>query len=212
MAEAGGGRKEQRKRKIQDFTRDHILNAAVRVIEERGLEKATMDEIAREAGYGVGTLYNYFKSKDELSLALLRKVFGEVEVTLATAPPAGLGAEEALAWSLARVFALANRNRGLMFELITRSHRVGADAAGMDVDEMHGQAKRMDAVFREIVGRSLRGHKTWCGRAEAAGLLAALVRGFIAHKFISGGGSLEPEVDAGRIVRAFLRGVLDEEA
>lgn len=50
---------------------ERILDAALSVFSKRGYHEATMEEIAQVAGVGKGTLYRYFKSKDELYHALL---------------------------------------------------------------------------------------------------------------------------------------------
>ena len=42
----------------------------------RGMEKATVDEVAGEAGYTKGAFYANFKSKEELFLAMLDERFG----------------------------------------------------------------------------------------------------------------------------------------
>ncbi len=47
-------------------TRVKILNAAVDVIIEKGFKAASMREIARHAGVGDATIYNYFPSKEKL--------------------------------------------------------------------------------------------------------------------------------------------------
>jgi AcrR family transcriptional regulator len=41
------------------------------VMSEKGVDAATMLEIAGRADMGAGTVYNYFKSKDELAIAVL---------------------------------------------------------------------------------------------------------------------------------------------
>jgi AcrR family transcriptional regulator len=50
--------------------RARLLEAAKAVFAERGLD-ATMDEIARRAGVGVGTAYRRFRNRDDLINALL---------------------------------------------------------------------------------------------------------------------------------------------
>jgi len=52
--------------------REAILLAAVRVFARKGLHRATMQEIAEEAGIGKGTIYEYFRSKEELFSAVFR--------------------------------------------------------------------------------------------------------------------------------------------
>lgn len=50
--------------------RDSIVTAATRVFLQSGVQGATMDGIAREAGLSKGTLYLYFQNKDELFLSI----------------------------------------------------------------------------------------------------------------------------------------------
>ncbi|MFN8373779.1 MAG: helix-turn-helix domain-containing protein [Anaerolineae bacterium] len=54
--------------------RAQILEAAVKVFAAKGYHRATIPDIAREAGIAVGTIYNYFGKKDDLLLALLHHV------------------------------------------------------------------------------------------------------------------------------------------
>ena len=52
-------------------TRERIVEAAERVVRERGLARTTTKEIASAAGYSEGTLYKHFESKEDLFLAVL---------------------------------------------------------------------------------------------------------------------------------------------
>lgn len=54
--------------------RAQILDAAVRVFAEKGFHGATMREIAKAAGLADGTLYIYFKGKNELMLGILDRL------------------------------------------------------------------------------------------------------------------------------------------
>lgn len=51
-------------------TVDRLLDATVKVLDEHGIEKATIPRIARRAGLSPGTVYRRFRNKD----ALLREV------------------------------------------------------------------------------------------------------------------------------------------
>lgn len=44
----------------------HILLNALKVFARRGFKEATISEIAREAGTGKGTIYEYFRSKEQI--------------------------------------------------------------------------------------------------------------------------------------------------
>ncbi len=52
-------------------TRAQLLDAAARVYARRGFDGATLDEVAEEAGFTKGAVYDHFGSKERLLLALL---------------------------------------------------------------------------------------------------------------------------------------------
>jgi AcrR family transcriptional regulator len=64
------GRQTLRER-LREATSREILAAAERVFAEEGLERASMAQIAEQAGVAVGTLYNRFKDREALLEALL---------------------------------------------------------------------------------------------------------------------------------------------
>lgn len=60
---------ERRQREKEQRSQD-IIDAAEKVFFSKGYEKATMDEVAEEAELSKGTLYLYFKTKEDLYLAI----------------------------------------------------------------------------------------------------------------------------------------------
>jgi len=63
-----------KKEVVTAFRTREILAAARRLLDQRGLEAMTMEEIAAAAGVAKGTLYLYFQSKDDLIQALISHV------------------------------------------------------------------------------------------------------------------------------------------
>jgi AcrR family transcriptional regulator len=61
-----------------DERRAEVLDATWRVISERGLEAATVREIAREAGVSNGVLAHYFTSKDDILVQAHRLAYDRV--------------------------------------------------------------------------------------------------------------------------------------
>jgi TetR/AcrR family fatty acid metabolism transcriptional regulator len=53
--------------------RDIILNAAIKVFAERGYHFCRTLDISKEAGVAYGSLYHYFKSKDDILLSIFRE-------------------------------------------------------------------------------------------------------------------------------------------
>ena len=60
---------------VSDERKAQILNAAEGVFTKRGFNEARMDDIAEKTGLSKGTLYLYFKSKDDLIIAILERIF-----------------------------------------------------------------------------------------------------------------------------------------
>jgi AcrR family transcriptional regulator len=71
---------KERKTREREMRRQQILVAAKRVFSQKGYEKSTMEDIAREAELSPGTLYLYFKSKDELYASLCLRVLRFINV------------------------------------------------------------------------------------------------------------------------------------
>lgn len=61
---------QERKQRERERRRQQIIVAAKRVFSANGFNKSTMEDIAKEAELSPGTLYLYFKNKDELFASL----------------------------------------------------------------------------------------------------------------------------------------------
>ena len=59
-----------------------ILSAATNLFSRFGLEKTTMEDIARAAGKGKSSLYYYFKSKEEVYAEVIRKEIAGLKTTI----------------------------------------------------------------------------------------------------------------------------------
>ena len=76
------------KRQLEErqMRKDRILEGALTVFKSKGLEGATMDEIAGHSGFGKATLYYYFKSKEDVFSAILEdgwiKIWESIEPVL----------------------------------------------------------------------------------------------------------------------------------
>lgn len=65
---------QERKEREKERRRQQIMVAAKRVFSEKGFNKATMEDIAQEAELSPGTLYLYFKNKEELYASLSLRI------------------------------------------------------------------------------------------------------------------------------------------
>jgi AcrR family transcriptional regulator len=72
---------------VSEERKDQIIEAAIRIFAQKGFYETRMDDIVAESGLSKGTLYWYFKSKDDVIAAILEHFFGfelhEIEEALA---------------------------------------------------------------------------------------------------------------------------------
>ncbi|WP_319525381.1 TetR/AcrR family transcriptional regulator [uncultured Desulfosarcina sp.] len=73
---------QERKERERERRRQQIMVAAKRVFTEKGFGKATMEDIAKEAELSPGTLYLYFKNKDELYASLSLRILQYLTIRL----------------------------------------------------------------------------------------------------------------------------------
>jgi AcrR family transcriptional regulator len=60
---------------VSEERKDQILDAATDVFAQKGFSETRMDDIVEESGLSKGTLYWYFKSKDEIILSIFERLF-----------------------------------------------------------------------------------------------------------------------------------------
>ncbi|WP_042470786.1 TetR/AcrR family transcriptional regulator [Bacillus ndiopicus] len=69
-----------------EFRRQQIINAAIVLFKEKGFHRATTREIAKVAGFSIGTLYEYVRTKEDVLYLLCDHIYHEVKQRLASFP------------------------------------------------------------------------------------------------------------------------------
>lgn len=113
---------QQRSRQMVDT----LIDATARCIAKRGLDGTTTPAIAELAGVSVGSLYQYFSSKEQLIDALLEKIVSDVTLTLGKHVPAATVSDfRTLTHMAIRVgMGFLHSNEGLYLELVRNWYRL----------------------------------------------------------------------------------------
>ena len=136
--------------------RDAVVGAAYELFAEKGIE-AQMDDIARRAGVGVGTLYRHFPAKEDLLDAVIARRFERLAERAAEAVRQASGGEawEAFKGYIEWAAQMQAGDRALSEAMATRSERMHAAAVGSGlVEELElllDHAKRADALREDLV-------------------------------------------------------------
>ncbi len=96
---------QERKERERERRRQQIIVAAKKVFSEKGFNKATMDDIAGEAELSPGTLYLYFKNKEELYASLSLRILHYLHIRVEHVENAkGLNPEQKLDAMIAAMY------------------------------------------------------------------------------------------------------------
>jgi AcrR family transcriptional regulator len=136
--------------------RDAIVAAAYGLFAEKGTD-AQMDEIARKANLGVGTLYRHFPAKEDLLDAVIALRFGRLAERAAEAVRQ---ASEGETWKAFKEYIewaaeMQAGDRALSEAMATRSERMHAAAVGSglveQLEQLLDHAKRAGALREDLV-------------------------------------------------------------
>lgn len=127
-----------------------ILDAAMEVFAQSGFAQARMDDIAAEAGVAKGTLYLYFKSKDDLIYGLLERFYQRAMAPL----PALLAVEGSASERLRLIARLAAAEAQNMLQ--TMSITLEFYAAAIRQETIQEFLKEYFAQSREMLADLIR--------------------------------------------------------
>ena len=103
--------------------REEILSAAEKVFAAKGFFPTTMSEIAETAEFGTGTLYKYFKSKEDLYFTLIDEKVEEINRLVKSELSQKTSAVERIKKVLGLQFEFFERNRDFFKIYISERNR-----------------------------------------------------------------------------------------
>lgn len=157
-------------------TVDVIVQAAARVLAERGWAGFTTNHVAERAGISIGSLYQYFPGKQSLIEAIRRLHLADVLAAVRSAGGRELSAHERAVALVDRLVAVHAASPGLHRALLEAAPRdAGPDLATFEADYHDAYV----AVIAAARGRR-------AGAALSARVLAGAVEGAIHHAVRAG--------------------------
>jgi AcrR family transcriptional regulator len=138
---------------LQIDVRDAVLTAAEQLLGRLGYRKMTVDDIARAAGVGKGTVYLHFRSKEEVALATIDRLVGRVVARLEElARGPGTSTERLRAMLAARVLVRFDAVAGYSASL----DELLADVRPALLERRKGWFRREERVFAALLADGAR--------------------------------------------------------
>lgn len=176
-----------RRERERRMRRRAMLDAACAVFAEKGYSDATLDEIAEQAEFGKGTLYNYFEGgKEELLFAVFDDIMGEMEALIHTVfrdeRDENTSLREAFHTFVKRHFELIRDQQELFLILVKEAHVMAFSNDADRVEFFQKQHERLVNALTPILEEAIEnGEIQPLPPSSVANLLLANVRGMGTH-------------------------------
>lgn len=197
-----------RKQREAQRQRAEIMSAAERRFSSRGFYQTTIRDVAKEAEFGVGTVYKFFSSKERLYLAVIENKMCELNESIKREVSAKSDTLEKIKAFIRMWLQFFDANRDFFRLLVS------------ELDEQRFSVRKR---LREKVFKRHRELTDFASQTFKDGIQKGLIRGYdpdvLAHaiggitkgvierKFVRGE-PLEPKQDAEMIFEIFAYGVL----
>ena len=139
----------RRKQEPASAHRGHMMDAAVKLFEQKGIERTTMDEIAAASGYSKATLYVYFENKDEIIGCMILESMSELCERLRTAAGSGAGVVPRY-FDVCCALADFQEEYPMQFDLILQKIRI--DVEKEDTPQVYKELFEMGEQMNRIIG------------------------------------------------------------
>jgi AcrR family transcriptional regulator len=152
---------------------EEILEAASRVFAEKDFHEVLIDEIAEAGGIGKGTVYRYFRTKEDLYFATILHGLDRLDKVLSEALPQEASPARRLHRIATEILSFFWHQRSLLM-LLYRDER-SLRARGGDLRERHDRLVRLvqEAIVEGIERREFRGVDPY----TAAEMFLGMIRG-----------------------------------
>lgn len=117
-----------------------LLDAALKLFEERGYDGVAVPEIAQAAAVAVGTIYRHFATKEALVNALFRHWKSAYAAFVLAPVPEQLAPRRRFAFRFQRIMLFARANRQAMRFLLLHHHRPYLDAQNLERERAEANA------------------------------------------------------------------------
>jgi len=195
-------------RKEREFLarRKEILDAATRLFAKNGYHGTTMSEIAREAEFSTGSLYNFFENKEELYFSLMRDKIEALEEELDKIYTTEEGVEESLKSFISTILDYFERERDFFAIFAEQRETFQRSSKGELGDIINDKYERYLGNMAGLMSRGVEeGIFKPLNPAELALIFLGIVNTFL-FVYINAGEKESLQDKSGTILEVFFNG------
>lgn len=189
-----------RGRKKSDETRAAIVRCAAGVFSKREFHEVLTDEIAEEIGIGKGTLYRYFRSKEDLYVEAIRDGLDELHAGLMAVLQSDVDLETMIGRFVRTLVGYFWKQRDFLILM----HRLESKLSAKDRANWDKRRNEIAHTMRRVLDRAAaRGEIARVNARLCSGALQGMIRGACVYRSDSD----RPEDVARLVTQVFLHGL-----
>ena len=136
--------------------REQMIRGAVKLFKEKGFHRTTTSEIAKAAGFSIGTLYEYIRTKEDVLYLVCDSIYNEVLNRLSTLP-IEQGTIDGLQAAINQYFRLIDDMSDEFLVMYQEAKSLPKDA----LQYVLKKEMEMAAIFEDILA-DMRGNRASC--------------------------------------------------
>lgn len=156
-------------RKLSDRKKEAILSAAAKVFAAKGFHRTLVDEVARAAGVGKGTVYRYFSDKEDLFFCVIDQGIDRLIAAMERASRGGASSREALRGIFEALADFVRENKPIVKLL----HQVEPKERKKRFERIHRRNKKILAITEAVLRKGMGSGEFRRGNARIWALAAA---------------------------------------
>lgn len=115
-------------KRLVELRRNQMIKGAISLFKQKGFHRTTTREIAREAGFSIGTLYEYIRTKEDVLYLVCDSIYDEVQECMEQELAANQGTIECLRHGIRNFFLVMDDLQEEVLVLYQEAKSLSRDA------------------------------------------------------------------------------------
>jgi len=189
--------------------RSEILAAARAVFGRKGFRSATLDEIASRAEFAKGTLYNYFRNKEDLFHEVLDALLHDMQAIAESVHTRRGSARETLREFAFRLMEYYKANEDFLRIIAVELNRVQCEEPPAGIRALLARFGRIAGILGDILQRDCPRRRLLADPADLAQVFLALIHNRSMRRSFEGKGlrAMQSDHEAAFLTQLFFDGI-----
>lgn len=137
--------------KLVKKRRNEMIKGAIALFKQKGFHRTTTREIAREAGFSIGTLYEYIRTKEDVLYLVCDSIYDEVQERLQQDLVSNQGTMESLRHGIENFFRVMHDLQEEVLVMYQEAKSLSKDALPYVLKKELGMVAMLEHVIQIVV-------------------------------------------------------------